>query len=77
MGNSEDSTRPLRYTSWAWPRYYYTTSTTTHPNVAISYTRLRFKRAQLRPTLTAGATIFATLMPRNTTANIFSIRATK
>ena len=78
VGDSESSARTPRYTcSWAWPRYYYTIKPTTHPIVAKSYTRCRFKRAQLRPTLTAGATIIAALMPRNTTAKIFSIRATK
>ena len=78
VGDSESSARTPRYTcSWAWPRYYYTIKPTTHPIVAKSYTRCRFKRAQLRPTLTAGATIIAALMPRNTTAKILSIRATK
>ena len=77
VGDSESSARTPRFIcSWAWPRYIYTKSTTTHPIVAISYTRCRYKRAQLRPTLTAGATMIAALIPRNRIAKILMIRAT-
>jgi hypothetical protein len=77
VGDSESSARTPRYTcSWAWPSYNYTSSTTTHPIVARSFTRCRFKRAQLRPTLTAGATIIVALVARNRNAKIRTIRAT-
>jgi hypothetical protein len=76
VGDRGNSARTPRYTcSWAWSRYIYTSSTTTHPIVARSFTRCRFKRAQLRPTLTAGATIIAALMARNRHAKIRTIRA--